>query len=110
MIKYINNNMIQLRINPDHISKFNSEEPDRVTHFVRTGYKDNAGNSEWFVFVEDAYELEPHQSGVKRLSVETIEKEYGVNIPEELAKRQEKITRLIGGVDRTDEIDLNTKE
>ena len=102
--------MKQLRINPDHISLYNSEQPDMVIHFVRTGFTDAKGNQEWFVFVEDAYELEPHQSGVKRLSVETIEKEYGVNIPEELKKRQEKITRLMGGVDKTDEIDLNTQE
>jgi len=110
MIKYTHNNMKQLRINPDHISLFRDEEPDMVTHFVRTGFRDNTGNSEWFVFMEDAYELEPYHSGVKMLSVGTIEKEYGVNIPKELAERQEKITRLMGGVDKTDEIDLNTKE
>lgn len=84
--------MKKLNLNPEHISFFTDEAPDQVTHFVRTGFRDIKGNSEWFMFVEDAYELEPYQSGVRRVTDDDIQESFGFSPSEEINKQ------LIGSV------------
>jgi len=76
--------MNQLRlpnIPVDYIKQYDAENsPEYITHFVRTGSKDNEGNPLYLVFTEDAFEMEPWYSGIKKMNIKDIEKIYKLKI------------------------------
>ena len=64
----------------NYICLRHKDEDPLIVHFVRSGFTDGSGNKKWFVFQEDAYELEPAQTGVQLKNEDQIYKEYGFHI------------------------------
>lgn len=65
----------------DYMNFYDAENnPEQITHFVRTGTKDDEGNFLYLVFHEDAHEMEPWHSGIKKMSIKDIETIYKIKI------------------------------
>ena len=67
---------------PNYIELFDvNDAPDEVIHLVRNNRSNKVGMSYWFMFKEDAYELEPYQNGINLLSEEDIKSMFDIDIP-----------------------------
>lgn len=71
--------LVPLEIPPNYMRLHLKDEPE-LLHLIRSGFKDNEGRSEWFVFWENAYETEPYRSGVRIHNENEIRNEFKVDI------------------------------
>ena len=54
-----------------------------------SGFSDEKGNNEWFVFEEDVHEIEPYRTGIALLTVAQINELFNLNLVEELKKLED---------------------
>lgn len=60
---------------------YNENQPEEVVMVVPSGHSNN-GEQLYYVFKEDAYQLEPYFSGITPMTAETIRIQYGINLAE----------------------------
>lgn len=59
---------------------FDENSPDQVVNIIPSGHSDEECNGLYRVYIEDAYDIEPHQTGIRTLSSNDIKEEFGIDI------------------------------
>lgn len=74
--------MLQLTTKGKILQATDESQGDFILNFIRSGFRDAEGRAKWFVYEEDAYQVEPWKSGIELLRVDEIEERYKFNIEE----------------------------